>query len=85
MPEILTGKSVDPTRPDGRLQRLQVMVIATLRPAELSGTIGEPVLAAAALRIVEELIGRRLADVDKGGAARWYQSAGSRALAGSDL
>src|SRR6516225_10042733 len=32
-------------------------------PAELPGTVGQPVLAAAALRIVEELIGRRLADV----------------------
>src|SRR6516164_1978666 len=30
-PEILTGKSVDPTRSDGRLQDLQVMVITTLR------------------------------------------------------
>jgi hypothetical protein len=29
-------------------------------PAELSSTIGEPVLTAAALRIVQKLIGRRL-------------------------
>src|SRR5215831_11146595 len=39
-------------------------------PAELPGTIGEPVLATAALWIVEELISRRLADVDKGAAAQ---------------
>ena len=38
-------------------------------PAELPGTIGEPVLAAPALRIVQKLIGRRLADVDEGAAA----------------
>jgi hypothetical protein len=34
-------------------------------PAELSGTIGEPVLTAAALQIVQQLIGRRLADVER--------------------
>src|SRR5580693_201846 len=39
-------------------------------PAELPGTIGEPVLTAAALRIVQVLIGRRLADVDKAAAAQ---------------
>src|SRR6266478_2618740 len=39
-------------------------------PAELSSTIGEPVLTAAALRIVQKLIGRRLADVDESGAAQ---------------
>src|SRR2546421_12649218 len=39
-------------------------------PAELSSTIGEPVLTAAALRIVQKLIGRRLADVDKNGPAQ---------------
>ena len=39
-------------------------------PAELPGTIGEPVLTAVALRIVHELIGRRLADVDEGAAAQ---------------
>src|SRR5436190_14849085 len=39
-------------------------------PAELSSTIGEPVLTAAALRIVQKLIGRRLADVDKSAAAQ---------------
>src|SRR6185295_19440699 len=39
-------------------------------PAELPGTIGEPVLTAAALRIVQELIGRRLADVDKSAATQ---------------
>src|SRR6266446_5750669 len=39
-------------------------------PAELPGTIGEPVLTAAALRIVQKLISRRLADVDEGAAAQ---------------
>src|SRR5215471_18920598 len=39
-------------------------------PAELPGTIGEPVLTAAALQIVQELIGRRLADVDKSAATQ---------------
>src|SRR2546429_6953486 len=39
-------------------------------PAELSSTIGEPVLTAAALRIVQKLIGRRLADVDESSAAQ---------------
>src|SRR5207302_1581299 len=39
-------------------------------PAELPGTIGEPVLTAAALRIVQKLISRRLADVDESGAAQ---------------
>src|SRR5215469_17801787 len=39
-------------------------------PAELPGTIGEPVLTATALRIVQDLIGRRLADVDKGAATQ---------------
>src|SRR5262249_15150988 len=39
-------------------------------PAELPGTLGEPVLTAAALRIVPQLIGRRLADVDKGAAVQ---------------
>jgi hypothetical protein len=40
------------------------------RPPELPGTIGEPVLTAPALGIVQVLIGRRLADVDKGAAAQ---------------
>src|SRR6516162_2856029 len=39
-------------------------------PAELPGAIGEPVLTATALQIVQELIGRRLADVDKPAAAQ---------------
>jgi hypothetical protein len=39
-------------------------------PAELPGTIGEPVLASAALQIVQELIGRRLAYVNKSAAAQ---------------
>src|SRR6266581_2050165 len=39
-------------------------------PAELPGTIGEPVLTAAALRIVQKLIGRRLADVDESAPAQ---------------
>src|SRR5580700_12079511 len=37
-------------------------------PAELPGTIGEPVLTPAALWIVQKLISRRLADVDESGA-----------------
>src|ERR1700730_17707091 len=45
-------------------------------PAELPGTISEPVLTAAALRIVQELIGRRLADGNKAAAAQ----KGSRGL-----
>src|SRR6266404_7522586 len=39
-------------------------------PAKLPSTIGEPVLTAAALRIVQKLISRRLADVDESGAAQ---------------
>src|SRR5947208_16219010 len=39
-------------------------------PAHLSSTLGEPVLTAAALRIVQKLIGRRLADVDESSAAQ---------------
>src|SRR5215471_166423 len=39
-------------------------------PAELPGTLGEPVLTAAALQIVQQLIGRRLADVDKSAATQ---------------
>src|SRR5947209_14333582 len=39
-------------------------------PAELSSTIGEPVLMAAALRVVQKLIGRRLADVDESSAGQ---------------
>src|SRR6266478_1315725 len=39
-------------------------------PAELPGTIGEPVLTAAALRIVQKLIARRLANVDESAAAQ---------------
>src|SRR5438094_33871 len=39
-------------------------------PAELSSTIGEAVLTAAALRIMQKLIGRRLADVDESSAAQ---------------
>src|SRR5712691_7986077 len=39
-------------------------------PAEPLGTIGEAVLSAAALRIVQELIGCRLADVDESAAAQ---------------
>src|SRR5262245_61632451 len=37
-------------------------------PAELLGAIGEPILASPALLVVHELIGRRLTDVDEGGA-----------------
>src|SRR5215472_15258400 len=39
-------------------------------PTELPGAIGEPILTAAALQIVQELIGCRLADVDKRAAAQ---------------
>ena len=38
--------------------------------AELPGTIGEPILTAAALRIVQKLIGRRLADVNESAASQ---------------
>ena len=50
-------------------------------PAELPGTIGKSVLPAAALLIVQELIGRRLADVDEGAAAQMV----SRDLASSPI
>src|ERR1700738_643930 len=39
-------------------------------PAKLFGAIGEPVLAAPALMIVCQLIGRRLTDVDTGAAGK---------------
>src|SRR5260221_9422 len=39
-------------------------------PAEPPGTIGEAVLSAAALRIMQELIGRRLADIDESAPAQ---------------
>src|ERR1700758_5364353 len=56
---------------DSASRAAEIIVDALDRgPAELSGTIGEPVLTAAALRIVQNLIGRRLADVDKGAATQ---------------
>src|SRR5207248_8590774 len=39
-------------------------------PARLPGPISESILPPAALRIVQELIGRRLADVDEGASAQ---------------
>src|SRR5260370_42077401 len=48
-------------------------------PAKLFGAIGEPVLAAPALMIVCQAIGRRFSAVDTGGPAR-----GSRRVLGHD-
>src|SRR5271166_4960302 len=39
-------------------------------PAKLPRSISEPILPPAALRVVQELIGRRLADVDEGASAQ---------------
>src|SRR5258707_14510899 len=58
------------TRPVGAASRAAKIIVDDLDhgPAEVPSTIGEPVLTAAALRIVQELICRRLADVNKGAA-----------------
>src|SRR6202048_5547418 len=63
--QTLEARPIDPTT------RAAKIIVDDLdrSPAELPGTIGEPVLTAAALQIVKELIGRRLAGVDKGRAA----------------
>src|ERR1700730_3474095 len=62
----LRGGPIDPTA------RAAKIIVDDLdrRPAELPGTISKPVLTAAALRIVQELICRRLADVDKSAATQ---------------
>src|SRR5438552_7651975 len=64
--QTLEARPIDPTA------RAAEIIVDDLDrgPAELAGTIGEPVLTAAALRIVQELIARRLADVDEGAAAQ---------------
>src|SRR5215471_3332492 len=59
-----------PTRPSQIAASRRSKPGRLMPPPELPGTIGEPVLTAAALQIVHELIGRRLADVDKGAAAQ---------------
>ncbi len=58
------------TRPVNTAARATEIIIDDLddRPAELFGAIGEAILASSALPVVHELIGRRLADVDEGGA-----------------
>src|SRR5437016_6047094 len=60
------------TRPVDAASRPAKIIVDDLDhgPAQLTGTIGEPVLTAAALRIVQELICRRLADVNEGAAAQ---------------
>src|ERR1700736_3309878 len=69
--QTLEARPIDPTT------RVAKIIVDDLdrSPAELPGTIGEPVLTAAALQIVKELIGRRLADVDKGAAAQMISRA----------
>src|SRR5580704_5502108 len=64
--QTLEARPIDPTT------RAAKIIVDDLdrSPAELPGMISEPVLTAAALRIVQELIGRRLADVDKGAATQ---------------
>src|SRR6266404_1961124 len=60
------------TRPVDARSRAAKIIVDDLDhgPAELPSTIGEPVLTAAALQIVQELICRRLADVNEGAAAQ---------------
>src|ERR1700737_4895728 len=60
------------TRPVDAASRAAKIIVDDLDsgPAELPSTIGEPVLTAAALRVVQELICRRLADVNEGAAAQ---------------
>src|SRR6267378_3369690 len=60
------------TRPVGAASRAAKIIVDDLDhgPAEVPSTIGEPVLTAAALRVVQELICRRLADVNEGAAAQ---------------
>jgi hypothetical protein len=57
-------------RPSNATARATEIIIddLDLGPAELLGAIGEPVLPPLALLVVQELIGRRLADVDEGAA-----------------
>jgi hypothetical protein len=54
------------TRPVDAATRATQIVVDNLDsgPAELPGAIGEPVLTALALLIVQELIGCRLTDID---------------------
>src|SRR6266852_9666661 len=60
------------TRPVDAASRAAKIIVDALDhgPAELPSTIGEPVLTATALRIVQELICRGLADVNEGAAAQ---------------
>src|SRR5258706_12540965 len=60
------------TRPVDAASRAAKIVVDDLDhgPAELPSTIGEPVLTAAALRIVQELICRRPADGNESAAAQ---------------
>src|ERR1700731_954656 len=64
--QALEARPIDPTARAAKI----IADDPDRSPAELPGTIGEPVLTAAALRIVQELIGRRLADGDKAAAAQ---------------
>src|ERR1700732_2998137 len=64
------------TRPLDAASRAAKIIVDKLDrgPAELPGTVGGPVLAVAALRIVQELVGRRLADVDESTAGQMISS-----------
>src|SRR5258708_11235819 len=59
-------------RPTDATSRAAEVIVDDLDrgPAELPGAIGEPVLTAAALRIVQQLIARRLANIDESTAAQ---------------
>src|SRR3954454_7733999 len=62
----LESRSVDPT-----CRAAEIIVDDFDRgPPKLPGAIGERVLTAAPLRIVQDLIARRLADIDEGAAAQ---------------
>jgi len=63
------------TRPIDAASRAAKIIVDDLDrgPPELPSTIGQPVLTAAALRIVQKLIGRRLADVNESAAAQGGQ------------
>src|ERR1700730_9397761 len=66
------GQQALETRPGAGASRAARIIVDDIDhgPAELPSTIGETVLTAAALRIVQELICRRLADVNEGAAAQ---------------
>src|ERR1700737_171159 len=71
-PSQIAASRRSKTRPVDAASRAAKIIVDDLDhgPAELPSTIGEPVLTAAALRVVQELIRRRLADVNEGAAAQ---------------